>query len=58
MDERQMQMLPYRSPGLTERFYEYEAYVNHAVSDERFWTDMLDGTLHHHNQNTKLGNIF
>lgn len=53
-----MQMLPYRSPGLTERFYEYEAYVNHAVSDERFWTDMLDGTLHHHNQNTKLGNIF
>ncbi len=24
----------------------------------RFWTDVLDSTLHHHHQNTKWGNVF
>lgn len=25
---------------------------------ERFWSDVSDSSLHHHHQNTKLGNVF
>ncbi len=49
--------------GVTEWFDEYENDVNYMLWPSqistklntygRFWADMLDSDLHHHNQNTK-----
>ncbi len=41
----------------------YAMAFSHQISTQlntygRFWSDMLDGALHHHHQNTKWGNIF